>query len=64
MERPGRNHDGISVPSRALSLFVEDEFGLSLFDTEELVDVGMHLVANFFPRSQAHHHNLDVFSGV
>jgi hypothetical protein len=58
-----RNYDRISVSPRALLLFVEDEQGLPLFDTEELVDVLVNLVADFFPRSQAHHYKLDVLSG-
>jgi hypothetical protein len=62
MVRPGRNHDRVSVSRLAHFLFVEDELGLSLFDAEELVDVGVHLVADFFARSQAHHYQLDVLS--
>jgi hypothetical protein len=63
MVRAGRNHHGISVSRRALLLLVEDEFGLSLLDAEELVDVRVHLIADFFPGFQAHHYNLDVLSG-
>jgi len=63
MVRACRNHDRISVPHRALLLLVEDEFGLPLFDPEKLVDVRVHLVTDFFPRSQAHHYKLGVLSG-
>jgi hypothetical protein len=64
MERACRNHDRISVSHQALLLLVEDEFGLPLLDAEELVDVLVHLVTDFFPRPQAHHHKLGVLSSV
>jgi hypothetical protein len=64
MVHASRNHDRISIAHRALFLLVEDKHGLSLFDAEKLVDVGVHLVADFFPRSQAHHYHLDMLSGV
>jgi hypothetical protein len=63
MVRAGRNHHGIAVSRRALPLLVEDELGLSLLDAEELVDVLVHFIADFFPRLQAHHYKLDVLSG-
>jgi hypothetical protein len=58
-----RNHDRISVSRPALLRLVEDEFGLTLFDPEELVDVRVNLVSDIFPRSQAHHDKLGVLSG-
>jgi hypothetical protein len=58
-----RNHHRISVSRRALLLLVEDEFGLPLFEAEELVDVRVHLVADVFPRRQAHHYKLGMLSG-
>jgi hypothetical protein len=61
--RACRNHDRISVSHLALLLLVEDEFGVSLFDPEELVDVRVHLVADFLPRPQTHQHKLGVLSG-
>ena len=44
-------------------LLIEDECGFALFDAEVLVDALMHFVTDFFSRSQAHHHNLDVLPG-
>jgi hypothetical protein len=32
-----------------LLFLVEDKSGLSLFDAEELIDVGVHLVTEVFP---------------
>jgi hypothetical protein len=63
MVRAGRNHYGVSVSRRALLRLIEDESGFSLFDTEKLVDVLVHFIADFFPRFQAHHDKLDVLSG-
>jgi hypothetical protein len=63
MVRACRNHDRISVSHRTLLLLVEDELGLSRFDPEELVDVLVHLVTDFFPRFQAHQHKLGMLSG-
>jgi hypothetical protein len=57
-----RNHHGISDSHRPLFLLVEDESALALFDPEALVDVLMHFIADLFPRSQAHHHELDMLS--
>jgi hypothetical protein len=64
MVGPRRNHDRIPVSHLALLPLVEYEQGLALFDAEELVDVRVHFVADFFPRSQAHHYELDVLCGV
>ena len=62
MVRACRNHDCISVSHQPLLLLVKDEFGLPLFDPEELVDVLVHLVTDFFPWFQAHHYKLGVLS--
>jgi hypothetical protein len=64
MEGARRNHDRLSVSHLVLLLLVEDESRLPLFDSEELVDVRVHLVANVLSRFQAHHHQLGVLSGV
>jgi hypothetical protein len=63
MVRAGRNHHHISVPHQVLLPLVEDKRGVASFNAEELVDVLVHLITDFFPRSQAHHHKLGVLSG-
>ena len=45
-------------------LLVKDEFGLPCFDPEELIDAWVHLVADFFPRRQAHQYELRMLSGA
>jgi hypothetical protein len=57
-----RNHDRITVSRRALLPFVDDEFGFSLFNPEELVDILVHLVTDCFSRLQAHYDKLSVLS--
>ena len=47
--RTCRDHDRITVSRHVLLFLVEDKSGLSLFDAEELIDVGVHLVTDVFP---------------
>lgn len=44
----------------SLKTNLEDELGFSLFYPEELVDILVHLVTDFFARSQAHQDKLCV----
>ncbi len=54
------NHDGIAFPCRVFIFFIENEFGLSPLNAEELVNFGMHLIADRFSRLQAHQDKLGV----
>jgi hypothetical protein len=45
-----------------LFLTIEDKFRFTYFDPEELVDLLVHLVANFLAALQAHHHQLGVLA--
>jgi hypothetical protein len=42
---------------------IQDKGCLTLFDSEELVDTGMNLIAYFLTRLQAHHHELGILTG-
>jgi hypothetical protein len=46
--RSGRHHDSVAVANPVLFGLLEDELCLALFDSEELVGVWMHFVANLF----------------
>jgi hypothetical protein len=46
-----------------LHLFLKDESGFTLLDAEELVDVRVHFIADFFFRLQAHYHELQMLTG-
>lgn len=58
-----RNHNRISLVRWMFVLVVENEFGFSLLDTEEPVDLGVHLVADRFAGLQAHQDKLGVSGG-
>jgi hypothetical protein len=47
---PRRHHDPIAVANQAFILLVEDESGLATLDAEELIDVGVNLVADLLAR--------------
>jgi len=44
-------------------LLVKNEFGIAPLDTEELVNLRVHLVADSFARLQAHDDKLGVRAG-
>ncbi|HYW36853.1 MAG TPA: hypothetical protein VE957_01975 [Terriglobales bacterium] len=46
----------------AFVLLVKNEFGLSLLDAEELVNIRTHFITNLFARPQAHHDQLSMLS--
>jgi hypothetical protein len=43
--RPRRHDERVAVAHEALFLLVEDKPGLTLLDAEDLIDVGVNLVA-------------------
>jgi hypothetical protein len=63
MVRPRRNHYRISVVHNVFLLLVKNEFGISPLDTEELVNLRVHLVTDSFARLQAHDDKLGVRAG-
>jgi hypothetical protein len=57
-------HDNrITVTDHVFLLVVKDKLGIAFFNAEELVDVGMHFVADFLSSLQTHHHQLAIFAG-
>jgi hypothetical protein len=63
VECPCGHNNGITITYNMFLPVIEDESGIPLFDTEELVDVGVYLVADFLTGLQTHHHKLAVFAG-
>jgi len=39
-----RHNNSVTVTDKMFLLVIEDEFGIALLDTEELVDLGMYFV--------------------
>jgi len=59
----GRHDSGLVLQDHVLFRTFQHEFGFPLLDAEELVDIGMHLIADLFARLQAHHDELTVLAG-
>ena len=61
---PRRNNDGVPVMDNVLLFFIaEYEFCLPSLNSEELVELTMNLVSNFFTPLKAHHNQLSLLSG-
>jgi hypothetical protein len=58
-----RHNNSVTIPVNMFLLVIEDEFGVALFDTEELVDIGVYFVANFLVGLQTHYYKLALFAG-
>jgi hypothetical protein len=58
-----RNHNRVTVTDKMFLLVIDDEPGVALFNTKELINVGMYFFAYFCIRLQTHNHKLTVLSG-
>jgi len=63
MVRTRRDDDRIPIVSREFLFPVEDGLGFSHLDAEELIDVGVHLVAHLLAWLQVHHCKLGMPAG-
>ena len=63
MDGARRYHHRVAIVYQMFFLAIENEFGFTFLDAEELVDFSMDFVADLLAGLQTHHYQLGVFSG-